>query len=281
MTVFRQVHTTFWNDVKVQEEFTPEDKFFYLYLLTNPHTRQIGVYQITKKQIAFEMGYAQEAVNALLQRFTDHHKLVTYDNKTREIAIINWGKYNLGRAGKPVEDLIRKELKLIKNVSQLVPIYKMIQQPNIKDIFTEFLVNEGFNVSSTNRSTTGGQEKEKEKEKEKEEEKEEEKEKEEIPFVEILDYLNAKANTNYRSSSKQSRDYIKARWNEGFRLDDFKQVIDIKVAEWLNDKKMNKFVRPKTLFGTNFESYLNQKGGGQNEIDPNLKSLSEEYNFDF
>ncbi|PEZ81277.1 chromosomal replication initiator DnaA, partial [Bacillus cereus] len=47
MAIFRQVHTSFWNDVKVQEEFTPEDKYFFLYLLTNPQTKQIGVYQIT------------------------------------------------------------------------------------------------------------------------------------------------------------------------------------------------------------------------------------------
>ncbi|MDA1774364.1 hypothetical protein PDJ95_23830 [Bacillus cereus] len=69
MAIFRQVHTSFWNDVKVQEEFTPEDKFFFLYLLTNPQTKQVGVYQITKKQIAFETGYSHEAVKALMQRF--------------------------------------------------------------------------------------------------------------------------------------------------------------------------------------------------------------------
>lgn len=50
MAIFRQVHTSFWNDVKVQEDFTPEDKYFFLYLLTNPQTKQIGVYQITKNK---------------------------------------------------------------------------------------------------------------------------------------------------------------------------------------------------------------------------------------
>ncbi|NYV64619.1 conserved phage C-terminal domain-containing protein [Bacillus sp. Gen3] len=87
--------------------------------------------------------------------------------------------------------------------------------------------------------------------------------KEYIPFVEIINYLNSVAHTNYRSSTKATQRVIKARWNEGFKLEDFKKVIDKKSAEWLHDPKMNKFLRPETLFGTKFESYLNQKGGGQ------------------
>jgi uncharacterized phage protein (TIGR02220 family) len=51
---------------------------------------------------------------------------------------------------------------------------------------------------------------------------------------------------------------IIARYNEDFTLDDFKKVIDVKSAEWKNDKKQNKFLRPETLFGTKFEGYLNQ-----------------------
>ncbi|MEH6943564.1 phage replisome organizer N-terminal domain-containing protein [Bacillus sp. JJ722] len=106
--------------------------------------------------------------------------------------------------------------------------------------------------------------------------------KEIIPFVDIIDYLNLKASTNYRSSTKKTKDLIKARWKEGFRLDDFKSVIDIKVKEWINDKSMSKYLRPETLFGTKFESYLNQKRGeGPNGADPDTKSIAEEYGLDF
>ena len=49
---FRLVYTEFWQDPKVMEEMTPEDKYFYLYLLTNPCTNMIGVYRIVKKQMA-------------------------------------------------------------------------------------------------------------------------------------------------------------------------------------------------------------------------------------
>ncbi|WP_251551425.1 hypothetical protein [Neobacillus muris] len=74
---------------------TPEDKYFYLYLLTNPHTTQIGIYKITKKQIAFDMGYSIETVHSLMDRFITHHKLIRYNPETGELAIKNWRKYNL------------------------------------------------------------------------------------------------------------------------------------------------------------------------------------------
>lgn len=79
-----------------------------------------------------------------------------------------------------------------------------------------------------------------------------------IPFKEIIDYLNKKADRKFRHTTEKTRSLIKARWNEDFSLEDFKAVIDIKVAEWDKDSEMSKFLRPETLFGTKFEGYLNQ-----------------------
>ncbi|MEQ7258873.1 conserved phage C-terminal domain-containing protein [Lactococcus garvieae] len=90
----------------------------------------------------------------------------------------------------------------------------------------------------------------------------------------ILSYLNEKAGTSYRASSKKTQSLINARFNETFTIDDFKRVIDIKVAEWGNDEKMSKFLRPETLFGPKFESYLNQKPVNKGQgvfADPNAK----------
>lgn len=72
----------------------------------------------------------------------------------------------------------------------------------------------------------------------------------------IVDYLNLKANTRYKASSKNTQSYIKARLNEGFSVDDFKTVIDKKVKEWKRTQ-FEKFLRPETLFGSKFENYLN------------------------
>lgn len=77
-------------------------------------------------------------------------------------------------------------------------------------------------------------------------------------YKEIIDYLNTVCGTNYRASSKATQRLISARLHEGFTVEDFKAVIRTKHAEWANDAKMRKFLRPETLFGTKFESYLNQ-----------------------
>lgn len=83
-------------------------------------------------------------------------------------------------------------------------------------------------------------------------------------YQEIVNYLNNTASTNFRSTSKKTQQLIRARLNEEFTLQDFKTVIDKKTAQWLNDEKMNSYLRPETLFGTKFESYLNEKGGTSN-----------------
>src|SRR5690554_1052671 len=79
-----------------------------------------------------------------------------------------------------------------------------------------------------------------------------------IPYKEIIGYLNMRTGSQYRHTTKKTRELIRARWNEGFRLEDFKTVIDKKCVEWMGDAKMEKYLRPVTLFGTKFESYLNQ-----------------------
>lgn len=79
-------------------------------------------------------------------------------------------------------------------------------------------------------------------------------------YIYIVDYLNEKAGTKYKSSSKKTQTCIHARLAEGFTVDDFKTVIDKKCADWTNTE-WEKYLRPETLFGTKFESYLNGKGG--------------------
>lgn len=95
-----------------------------------------------------------------------------------------------------------------------------------------------------------------------------------IPYKEIIDYLNLKVGSNYKYTTKKTKDLIKTRINEGFNADDFKIVIDKKCTEWINDKEMSKYLRPETLFGTKFESYLNQ------QITITTKDLAPMMNFD-
>jgi uncharacterized phage protein (TIGR02220 family) len=89
------------------------------------------------------------------------------------------------------------------------------------------------------------------------------KNKEDIPYAEIIHYLNEKTQSSYRVGTKKTKELIHARTLEGFTLLDFKRVIDLKTAEWIHDPYWSKFLRPEKLFGSKFESYLNQKSGNK------------------
>lgn len=96
-------------------------------------------------------------------------------------------------------------------------------------------------------------------------------------IVDIVDYFNAKTNANYKSASKKTRKHIRARLREGFTLEDFKRVIDRKTADWLHDSHMNQYLRPETLFGTKFESYLNQQAAGKSLFEKSHRGISVTY----
>jgi DnaD/phage-associated family protein len=184
MAKYRIVRTDFWKNPVVSEEMTPEDKYFFLYLLTNPHTTQIGIYRITKKEMAFDMGYSIETLHALMERFINHHQIIRYNPKTREIAIKNWGKYNLHKGGKPVMDCVLSELEEVEDASLIEYVAENIDRHDIYTIYESFFEtksdwdNEAVPLSQNTRSddtwatrgTMRGQ-KEKEKQKEKQQQK--------------------------------------------------------------------------------------------------------------
>lgn len=84
-------------------------------------------------------------------------------------------------------------------------------------------------------------------------------------YSSVIDYLNEKTERTgkekYSSTSTKTQKLIKARLREKYELEDFKTVIDKKCKEWLGTD-MEKYLRPETLFGNKFESYLKQKTGG-------------------
>ena len=84
-------------------------------------------------------------------------------------------------------------------------------------------------------------------------------------IFEIVSHLNKITGSNYRTSSIKTQTLIKARMNEGFTIEDFMTVINNKHQEW-NTSEMSVYLRPETLFGTKFESYLNQNKGKKNEV---------------
>ena len=77
-------------------------------------------------------------------------------------------------------------------------------------------------------------------------------------YISVVDYLNGKAGTHYKASSKATRQHIHARLAEGFTVEDFKRVVDNMWTEW-HGTEWEKYLRPSTLFGSKFENYLNRK----------------------
>ena len=115
----------------------------------------------------------------------------------------------------------------------------------------------------------------------KELDKEKDIDKEKIPYSDIIKYLNEATNKSFKVTQKW-KDLIKARWNEGQRLDDFKKVIDIKTSQWLERPDMNMYLRPLTLFGNKFDTYLNEyrpqvNSSISDEIAESQRRLSEAY----
>ena len=114
MAIYRNIQMSFWTDSKVVDEYTPEDRYFYLYLMTNPHTNLCGCYEISLKQISDEIGYTKETVEKLLNRFDSVHNSIRYSKETKEVLLINWCKYNWNASDKFKKALF-KEINNVKN----------------------------------------------------------------------------------------------------------------------------------------------------------------------
>jgi len=169
MAVYRQLQISFWQDAFVLD-LTPEEKFFYIYLLSNSKTSQCGIYELPKRIIETETGYNRETVDKLLKRFKEYNK-IEYNDDTKEIMIINWIKYNF-ISSKNTLMCMNKELKEIKNKGFVKLLYSLCTEYGypIEQIF------KGLDRGLLVPTSPLGEEEEKEEEKEKEEQKEEEEE---------------------------------------------------------------------------------------------------------
>ena len=122
MAKYRAIQVDFWEDGFVLD-LTPEEKYFYLYLLSNSRTTQCGCYELPYKVIEMQTGYNRETVQKLLKRFDDYGK-INYNEETKEILIKNWYKHNFSKSPK-VKNCILKEIEKIKNKDYKNYLYKV------------------------------------------------------------------------------------------------------------------------------------------------------------
>ena len=112
MAVYRNVQVNFWQDEFILD-LTPEERYFYIYLLTGTKTKQCGIYVLPKRVAELETGYSMETVEKLLNRFIEYGKIL-YDAETKELYILNWLHYN-PILNTNVEKCVLRELKTVKN----------------------------------------------------------------------------------------------------------------------------------------------------------------------
>lgn len=236
MAIYRSIQLSFWTDSKVADEFTPEDKYFYLYLMTNPHTNLCGCYELSLTQASFETGYSKDSIMRLLDRMENVHGVIQYSKETKEVLILNWSKYNWTKSDDFQKPLL-KEIANIKKCQFSQYLYGVLDSTN--DDLGRSQDPVGTTVTDTVYLSV---------------------------IKDIVNYLNEVCKTRYKYNSSKTQKHIKARLNEGYTLEDFKKVIDTKYRDWVGTK-WEQYLRPETLFGTKFESYLNQKSSIKNDKD--------------
>ena len=134
MAIYRNVSLSFWEDNKIVDDFTYKDKYFLLYLLTNPHTNLIGCYEISVKQMSNELGLDKSEVEELLTRMEQVHQVIFYAGETKEVLIKNWHKYNW-----------TKSEKLLKKVESLTKYIKSKKLRNyMEEILKKYMVSIGY-----------------------------------------------------------------------------------------------------------------------------------------
>ena len=170
MAKYRALQTSFWDDAFVVD-LTPEEKYFFIYILTNSKSAQCGCYELPYRVMEMQTGYNRETVEKLLKRFEDYGK-IKYDRDTKEILIMNWHKHNYTKS-------IKVEACIIKEVSN-------IKSDEFRNILIEICKKYGYNTEDIpytypiDTVSIDYGEKEKQKQKQKETKKEKEKQKQSV-----------------------------------------------------------------------------------------------------
>ena len=119
MAVYRHIHIDYWQDGFILD-LTPEEKYFYIYLMTNSKTSQCGIYELPKRIIETETGYNRETVEKLIKRFEEYGKII-YCDETKEIFLKNWIKHNKAVSAKVIK-CVEKEILKVKS-KELIDLF--------------------------------------------------------------------------------------------------------------------------------------------------------------
>ncbi len=245
MAIYRQIHISFWQDEFILN-LTPEEKFFYLYLMTNSKTTQCGIYELPRKIIEFETGYNSETIEKLLQRFIKYGKIL-YSDETKEIILVNWMKHNANSSPKVI-NRIEKELKNVKN-------------KDFKDLFYRVCIQYGYSMDMRTQ-----EEPEPEQEEEQKPDPKEKKDHEQF-FEELWQiYPRKKGKGQVSLTQKKTLHKIGDELKRG--LERFKKDME------RENRPMDKYPYGSTFFNSGYIDYLDEN---YNSKDPPEKPYHKRY----
>lgn len=213
--------SNFWTDLKF---LTNDEKLMYVYLVKNRSNNICGCYHIMKSNIASDLVMSANYVSLLLKQLHDKH-IISYDNISNEILIIDMYKYVTfdDSDNEKIEEILHR-------------IINDNHRKYVKSVYIDMEIIPIEDDTKSKRCNSALSDLAKE----------------------VIDYLNEKCNTNYKNSANYVKKHISARMNDGHAdFDDYKHVIDMKYSQWKNTD-YEKYLRPQTLFGTKFDSYLNE-----------------------
>lgn len=232
----RMIDTEMWNDPKFSDDFTPEDKYFWLFLLTTRYGNLSGVFEISINQIANDLGYNKSSVENLIYRFEEVHKMIKYNTETKEMFIFNWYKYNWTKS--PLfEKSLEKFFNQIKCIEFKEIVAKMYEGFKNGDTVSipYYTIPISNTISITNKDKDI---------------------KDNNMIKEVIDIFNEITKRKFTYQSDKANTLIKARLKEGITLDDVRKVVKYKYDDWKDDDKMKEYIRPTTLFTGKFHDYL-------------------------
>lgn len=131
MATYRPIAPNMWRD-KIFKNLDTSEKLFWVYLLTNPFTKQCGIYNTTVYEISLYSGLSVNVVELLLERFQNQYKLIKYDLQTEEICILNWFKHHQNSSPNVLK-CIEGELKEVQSYELVKVMQEGCRVRKIKD----------------------------------------------------------------------------------------------------------------------------------------------------
>lgn len=255
---YRKVDPRVWKDEKFMT-LGPREKLIALYCLTSAQTNRIGFFNFSPALAAEDLSFDPEVFAEGFEKVRETLGW-RYDKQNRVCFLPTWWRYNHPEN----QNVLIGNLKDLHELPKtpLLEDFIMNLQYLSETYHQTFL--EGIGRPSANQEQEHEQEPYQYQVQEKKQApplppKGKTREGNGIPYQEIIAHLNEKAGKNFKATD-DAKALIRARWREGFRMEDFQTVHENMAAKWKNDPSMSQYLRPSTLYrASKFQGYINAK----------------------